>query len=59
MSQIAKEMSEMRATQGSSKLLSQTMINPKKNANVIALGSGKQVNDPKSKIVNTLSSSSH
>ena len=57
-SQMAKEMSEMRASQGSSKLPSQT-INPRENANAITLRSGRQVEDPRSKAESTYSSSFH
>ena len=56
---MAKEMNEMRANQGSSKLPSQTMINPRENASAITLRSGRKLKDPRSKVVSTLSSSSH
>ena len=57
-SQMAKEMSEMRASQGSDKLPSQT-INPRENASVITFRSGRQVEDPRSKVESTYSSSFH
>ena len=53
-SQMAKEMSEMRASQGSGKLPSQT-FNPGKNASAITLRSGRQIEDPKSKAESTYS----
>ena len=56
-SQMAKEMSEMRASQGSSKLPSQT-INPRENASAITLRSVRQVEEPRSK-VETSQSPSH
>ena len=42
MSQMAKEISQIKA-QGSGKLPSQTIMNPKENASVITLRSGKQL----------------
>ena len=59
MSQMAKEISEMRATQGSGKLPSQIMINPRENANAIALWSGWQIKDHRSKIDTASLSPSH
>ena len=48
MGQMAKEISQIKA-QGSGKLSFQTILNPKKNASVITLKSGKQLEEVSSK----------
>ena len=48
MGQMAKKISQIKA-QGSGKLPSQTIMNPKENASVITLRSGKQLEEVSSK----------